>query len=311
MKVLLQNFNRKNNKFEIGKQEIFYTSMKGLKDFLFKIPYDTSNSTIPIKIIIDNLIIEKLDIQHVRYEWNSFYIYRLIKRKKIAKIGELDQLLTTSKKGFYSKIIDLAVIMLSFVVWFLITIFNLASVQNFIIPGDPNKIVNIFFLWLIILTLVGFLNYFIKNILINITLYRKKFILELKYNIIDDIKTIDITNLLFLISQYFYIIFIFYYFPNAYLRPRGYVMYISLLILGIIIITQEMVQTCRDLYSNYKKKKNYLLTLYTLINYSKSENSITYLTMSLNLKRSTLIDQRLWKILIGLLIFLLSLIPIL
>ena len=311
MRVLLQNFNRKNNKFEIGRQEIFYTSMKGLKDFLLKIPYDTSNSTIPIKIIIDNLIIEKLDLQHIRYEWNSFFTYRFIKRKKIVKIRELDQLLYTSKKGDYSKIIDIVLIALYFIVWILITIFNLASVQNFIILADTNKVVNIFFLWLIILSLVGFLNYFIKNILINISLYRKKFILEFRYNVIDDIKAIDITNLLLLISQYFYIIFIFYYFPNAYLRPQGYAMYISLLIIGMIIITQEMVQTFRDLYLNYKKKKNYLLTLNTLINYSKGENSITFLTLALNLKKLTLIDQRLWKILIGLLIFLLSLIPIL
>ena len=165
MKVLLQNFNRKNNKFEIGKQEIFYTSLRGLKDFLFKIPYDTSNSIIPIKIIIDNLIFEKLDLQHVRYEWNSFYTYRYIKRKKIIKIQELDQLLYSSKKGFYSRIIDIVVIILYFIVWSFITMFNLTSVRNFILPGDTNKIVNIFFFWLIILTLVGFLNYVIKNIL--------------------------------------------------------------------------------------------------------------------------------------------------
>ncbi len=311
MKVLLQNFNRKSNKFEIGRQEVIYTSMEGLKNFMSKIPYDTSNTTIPIKIITEDLIFEKLDHQIIKYEWNFFYTYRFVRKRKNVNIQELDQLINCSKKRNCSKFIDFLIIILYFFVWFLILSFNIPSLQNFLFTEDININVNIFFLWLMILTGVGFLNYIIKNVIININLYRKKFVLNSIYTLIDDIKVIDITNFLLLISQYFYIIFIYYYFPSAYLTPEGLAVYISLLIIGSILVIQELLQICKDLYTNYKKKKNYLLILYTLMNYCKNDDSHNYFTIASELKKVNLIDKRLWKILIGLLIFLLSLLPIL
>ncbi|MBA7688867.1 hypothetical protein ES703_97356 [subsurface metagenome] len=311
MKVLLKNFNRKSNKYEIGRQEIFHISMEGLKNLISLIPYDTSNTTIPVKIITKDLIFEKLDRQILRYEWNFFYTYRFIRRKKLIKIQELNQLIYGSKKKFFSILIDLVLIILYFYLWVFLCSFNTQSLYHFMFNENTNKSVNLFFLWLIILTWIGILNYVIKNFLINLILYRKKFLLEYNYTIIDDIQKIDVTNLLFLISQYLYIIFIYYYFLSVYLRHEGLILYISLVIIGSILIIQELFQTCKDWYLNYKKKKNYLCNLYKLTNYCRHEDSLKYLTIASNLKKVNLIDRRLWKILIGLLIFLLSLLPIL
>ena len=311
MKVLLQNFNRKSNKFEIGRQEMFHSSIEGLKNFISKIPYDTSNKTIPIKIITEDLIFEKLDHQNIKYDWNFYYTYRFTRKKKIVNLRELDQLIEGSKKGYYSGFIDTVIIFLYFIAWVSLLSFNTPSLQNFLFIENINQNVNIFFIWLLILTWIGFLNYTIKNFIINLIFYRKKFVLNSKYTIIDDIKVIDITNFLLFSSQYFYIIFIFYYFPSANLKPEGLVLYISLLVIGSTLVTQELLQICKDLYINYKKKMSYLDNLYTLMNYNKNEENLNYMTTASDLKKVNLIDQRLWKILISLLIFLLSLLPIL
>lgn len=309
MKILIQNFDLNDFKFKIGNQEIKYMSINQLKEFLLKIPHDTSNKTIPIRIITYLLIIEKLDKENIRYEWNYFYTYRFTKRNKEYLISDLDKLLNNSKENSRKNIIDILIISVYSFVWCLLGIFNIRSIQNFLFLEETSNVINLFFLWLLAITSIGLLNYFIKNLFINLLLYRKKFKLEYTHTLYDDIKPIDITNLLFLISQYFYIIIIFYYFPNAYFRTPGEFLYYSLLFMGGILIFQEFCQTFKDLIFNFKKKRVYIQILSQLSN----QRSAPLLNLQLisDLKNLNLIDQRLWKILITILVFLLSILPIL
>ena len=165
MKVLIQNFNLSNFKFQIGKQEIKHMSIDQLKDFLTKIPYDTSGNTISIRIVTYQLIIKKLDKETIRYEWNNFYTYRYTKNKK-CKIINLDEIFYNSKKCNINKLIDAIIIVLFSSVWILLGLFNLQSIQNFLFIEAGINVINLFFLWLLVFTSVGFLNYFIKNIFI-------------------------------------------------------------------------------------------------------------------------------------------------
>ncbi len=294
IKVLIENFNIKESKYEFGKQVITKLTLPLLKELLKELPFDEI-VLIPPRVITDKLIIRRKSYNSYFYLYNeNSSFFRNKKRHLYEKIEdqtfeltEFDDFFKIKKISYLKKLTMVLESMLDRF-WLLYFITNIYFFIELLIQElnnqDANIIFLIFLIWIIIFCFYSFSYGIIK--LIN--LKRKPQGIRLDYSIpfINSFETIDISETIVLFGQLILSGFTIIY--DKILSVNDFFL-LSLIILLLIIV---LLTFGSDYYFNGKSRDMYYQMLLSIINnHLEGEERHFYLQVAIKLKEKPLISS--------------------
>ncbi len=293
-KVLVENFDIRELKYEFGKQVITKLTLTSLKELLEKLPFDET-VLIPPRIITDKLIIRRKSYNSYFYLYNdnsSFFrnkkrhIYEKIEDQTF-ELTEFDDFFKIKKKSFLKKLTTVLESLLDRF-WLLYFITNMYFFIELLIQELNNQNANIVFLIFLIWIIIFCIYSFSYGIIKVINLKRKPQGIKLDYSIpfINSFKTIDISEPIVLFGQLILSGFTIIY--DTILSVNDFFM-LSLIILLLIIV---LLTFGSDYYFTGRHKDLYYQTLLSTINnHLEGEERHYYLQVAIKLKEKPLISS--------------------
>jgi len=220
IKIIVENFNTKTKKYELGRQEILLASNQEIKDLLTHIPsIEAIKNSIPTRIVSEKFIFQKLNDDLYNYEDNypvSFFIwtplYTTTGRGFPFKLEDFDNIVKKFKISQFSKIYNKFSRFLD-LIWVLFPLLNIAAMLNIITAeikkGDSNLLILSFMLWLI-----GFCVYsLIYSIKKYIKIHKKpqKILIRYDFPLLEYFNTLDTSEFTIVLGQIALLLFTDFY----------------------------------------------------------------------------------------------------
>ena len=278
IKVLIENYNRKSKRYELGKQEICDITANELRNLLIDFPCD--NNKIPAKVITDSYIFSKTSKNTFMYQYNHrnsiLYFYNPLYRKQHKfKLKYLDTILNQPKLSSYEKFIYVFQYIYCFG-GFMFPILNIIilgkffiiEIQKNILYKINNLLVIAFFSWLLIFCLYS-LYYFINEV-INLKNNPQKIKTEYCIPILNNFEIFDLSGAIIFLSNFSFVLIIQLYstFLDIIILLTLYLFILSLACFFLYSILREN-NTLKEKYLKYLYKEiqnadkfNYRLFLY-------------------------------------------------
>ncbi len=311
--ILIKNYDRINNKYFLGKQEIDTFNYQKLVDLLKELPFNSEKFAVPIQIITQDLIIEKKDENLFTYEYNRIFPYNIRFSKKEYELNELNKIFDSKKPKRVEYLKSSLYVSFLFVLWCYFFSFNSQTIFIFI-GQDFGTIAIIFFLlWLFLVSIGGF-SYFFYDFVSKPIMYNYK--IPLKYSKPSNyiLKKNELNHFFLFTGQLFYFFLLYYlYFVHTslYLIEDKLIIFFVFFVLGSIIAIHYLAISVKLLVSNSKIKKNLLAFSYTLLqnlNVQKEEQELNLKIVN-DIENSKKIAFGLISRIIGFLTLILAIIP--
>lgn len=289
-------------------------NLKDLEKFLCEIPYNDKN-VIPIQVVGEEFIITKMGNNSYIYELNRFLPHNSIRTKKIEfKLEDFQEIYKSCDK-IKNKELWKTTIYVGFIsfIWAYFLITNIQMILLLFTIGFGNVPINLFLMWLYLLSLIGWIYSLIENI-------GKPFIKHRRiptgfFNPSDIILKKNELNAFFLFSSqlvYFFTIYILYfpYTPLTIIDPLLLNFFIFLTI-GSGISIHYLWIFLRQLQYNFKIKNNTLPFLYALAQDLTYQNENYYIITKMinDIEKSKLISFGVIPKIVGIITFFLATIP--
>lgn len=263
IKILLENFNSETEMYELGKQEIFSTSIQETEKILTQIPSITETKTsIPARIVLEDFIFLKFDDSYYYYETNlSFSLFIVdtqftsMKRGFLFKIEDFRNILTKSKKSKFNKI-DKVTSQIVDKLWLVFPITNTIALIKIIFDeissSAANLIIMSFIFWLI--------SFCVYSVIYGIMKFKnfhnnpQKIIIQYDIPLLDFFNTLDASEFIIIASQIALILFVDVYDANFTILDLIY--YCSIITSSFLKIT-----SFRKAYKRNKALKETFLQL--------------------------------------------------
>ena len=220
IKILVENFNSKAEKYELGKQEIIFTSIQEIERILTQIPSikETKNS-IPARIVSEHFIFLKFDDSSYYYEPNlSFSLFIVnsqfasIEGGFLFKIEDFHDIITKSKRSKFDKL-DKVVGYVGDKLWLVFPITNTIALVRIILNEISKSVANLiimsFMFWLI--------SFCIYSVIYGIKIFKKfrnnpqKIMISYDIPLLDFFTTLDASEFIIIAGQIALIIFADFY----------------------------------------------------------------------------------------------------
>ncbi|MFX1393027.1 MAG: hypothetical protein ACFFAH_05565 [Promethearchaeota archaeon] len=313
IQVLIENYNLESNSYELGKQYIKYFSLLELKSLLQKIPVYKSKKVLPIQIVTEKFILRKLSSNLFFYEDNYKPILfqtpiNLDLNKfenhvfKIDEIEEIFQITKRIKKK--SKILQFINNDYSM---FILPLANIILIFILLFSGITDIPIIIVLIWLIIFS--SYCAIYNLFSLIKIKKYPQKIKIEYSLPLIDKIEKIDFSEIIVYAGQLALFGFLVMHFLQFSLNFN-----IALIIVILIIVFFYfclIVLFFIDYFTTNKLKK-FLLKIISNET-QKSQDFDTkryYLQLGIAIEKRSIITAGSFPKLTSILLFLISMIPI-
>ena len=313
-KILILNYDKIGKKYVLGKQEILSLEFKELENLLKDIPYDDGN-VIPIQIITEEFIITKTSKKSFTWENNRFLPHTNIKTSK--KEFKLDKFRVLYDS--YDKINQrdfrksYAYTFLISVIWFYFTIVNIQIIIILLTIDFGNVSINIFLLWLAMITYIGFYNFSHENLPM---LLSKKTRIPIEYfnpSIIIPKKNEVSIFFLFTSQLIYFLIFYMLYFRDItiVLIETLLIAFYVFLFFGVVISIHYLLIIIYRYRFNLLIKKKSLVFLYELLQNSniQSENYHLIIKLISEIENSKAISYGPISKIVGILTFFFAIIP--
>lgn len=311
--ILIKNYDRINNKYFLGKQEIDIINSQELVVLLKKLPFNSEKFAVPIQIITHDLIIEKKDENLLTYEYNRLFPYNIRLSKKEFELNEFNKIFDSEKHKTVEYLISYLYVGFLFGLWCYFFSFNSQTIFIFI-GQDFGTIAIIFFLlWLFLVSIGGF-SYFFYDFVSKPIMYNYK--IPLKYSKPSNyiLKKNELNHFFLFTGQLFYFFLLYYlYFVHTslYLIEDKLIIFFVFFVLGSIIAIHYLAISVKLLVSNSKIKKNLLAFSYALLqnlNVQKEEQELNLKIVN-DIENSKKIAFGLISRIIGFLTLILAIIP--
>lgn len=259
-RVLIQNYNLSTGKFEVENNSILNYNLEQIISLLKEMPVQEENEFFKIRIITDEIIIQKDDNVYCTYSYNnknSYAIYNV----EIENINKAFENWEKEKENIKKNVKKEV---------FLLLILGICPCINLIIISEIFlKAINEIFLfsiliWLFSLTIIS-LFYSIGSLLRDILKSKQE--IPIKYSIpfISTIRTFDASNLIIIASQMLYL-YIFVIIHNIGLVKISFISYFtinivpfSLLLLSYFLLFIAFISVILSNSYELKKVKNLIL----------------------------------------------------
>ena len=265
--ILVENYNISESKYEFGKQVLTAVKIPLLKKILKELPFG-KDALIPPRIITYKIIISKRedDLYYFNFNFTSSYFLSnrdnrySNKKSHEFKLEELEDLLKPPEKSKYKKIFAVFQAVVGRV-WFLNVILNIIFFISFLIQELDKRDANIIFI-----TFLIWLNIFCAySLIFGITKIIKlkdepqKIKLEYSIPFITVFETVDVSETIIVIGQFFL-----YGFAIIYQRNITVSHIIGLILIGIVLGSLLIIFTINYKFSRMSKFL-YLHMLYNIL----------------------------------------------
>jgi len=291
--ILVENFNIKDLKYEFGKQNLTEVTISSLKKILKELPFG-KDVLIPPRIITDKLIIEKRgdDSYFFRNNYKTSYFMSDKETNWEKEFGygftlqELEDLFKKKEESSNLKKISLFIQSTLDRLWILYIFFNI-----FFFIGQLNQELNkqnlnivyvIFLIWINIFCVYS-IGYSIKKL---VKLKKEPQRIKLEYSIpfINSFETVDVSEIIIVIGQFFLYGFTHIYGLNFF--------NLFLLVVVCILLVIPLLYYKNEFYFNSKSKDLVLQRLFSIIhNHLEGNEKQTYLQVSIVLKEKPLLSS--------------------
>ena len=312
-KILIENYNLRTKRYELGKQHIKEWSLSTIKSFLKRIPIQDSKSVLPIQIITNNFLIRKISSDLFFYDDN--YKFTLFQtpidldwnklQDHIINIDDVDSIFHIDKKIKHK--CSISHLINNDYSMSILPIANIFFLIYILISSAINVFILILLIWLIV-----FSSYCaFHNILSLVKIKRnpQKIKIEFRIPLLDKIERIDVSEIIVYAGQLALFGFLISYllkFSIDYILPLGFIIiiivsiYFGLVILFII-----------DYFSTNKLKNLLLKAVSVEIQRSRSIDSKQYyLQLAIAIEKKNIITAGSFPKFISILLFLISIFPI-
>ncbi|MFX1567985.1 MAG: hypothetical protein ACFFCV_06430 [Promethearchaeota archaeon] len=313
VKILVENFNIKDLKYEFSGQDISEVTLPSLKNILKEISYD-QDVLFPPRIITNKLIITKHNQESYRVKDNKkisyfrdFDINKKDERKgSIYTLDGLIHIINNSKRPIWKKIFA---IVLNFIskAWFTITWYNIIAFFILLVlevyTPDVNIVVPIFLFWLLIFCFYSL--YYGIYTMRKLRIDPQKIKLEYSIPFTNSFETINISEAIIVFGQFFLFGFTVIY------RRELNVVTIIVFIAMVILLIFEILTFIRNYTGNKTLKSKSLQNLYKIVyNHLEENEKQVYLQIAIALEKKQLLSSQKIPKFLTLFSLLLTFIPI-
>jgi len=291
-KILVENFNIKELKYEFGKQDIIKINKTKLKEIIGKLPFE---DLIPARIITEKLIFFRLDENLFSYEYNEgFSLLRRsrnisfkIREDKTFKLNEFEKIINKAEKPQYKKIYR-ALSRILERTWFLFPFFNILSFFNLmnreLNKSNVNIVIIIFLVWLNIFCVYSLSYSVIKTIKLSKNPQRIK--IEYSFQFQNLVETVDVSEKIVIFGQLFLCGFIIFYLEKL-------IVFDIIVLIGVFLMLPLIPILSIFEYNCIKKMRNsYLQSLLSMIhNYLEDNEKLYYFHVATMLKNKPLLSS--------------------
>ncbi len=218
IKILVENFNYETEKYELGKQDIFFASIREIERILTQIPsIKEIKASIPVRIVSKDFIFLKFNDNTYYYEPNlSFSLFIIDSQftniKYQFKLEELQDIITKSKKSKFDKFGKVSSIIIDNL-WLVLPITNTIALIRIILSEISKQVANLiivsFMFWLI--------SFCIYSVIYGIRIFNKfrnnpqKIIVQYDIPLLDSFSTLNVSEFIIIAGQIALIIFADFY----------------------------------------------------------------------------------------------------
>lgn len=311
--ILIKNYDRINKKYFLGKQEIDTINNQDLVVLLKELPFNSEKFAVPIQIITHDLIIEKKDENILICKYNRPFPYNIRLSKKEFELKKFKEIFDNKEHEIVEFYIAFLYVIILFSFWYYFVLVNSQSIFILIGQNFGTMTINLFLLWLFLISIVGSLYFIYDFVLKPIKLkYKIPLIYSKPSNYI--LKKNELNHFFLFTGQLFYFFLLYYlYFADAnlILIEDKLIIFFVVLIFGSIISIHYLVISAILRVSNFKIKNKLLTYSYALLqnlNVQKEEQELNLKIVN-DIENSKCITFGFISRIIGLLTLILAIIP--